>query len=152
MAITDLDITDNDDALYYNLSIHTADLGMTNDCKRGLCAIEDGDLLRVMLHLFGMDVTRSWYFEPLLDGCGYISQYTGEPIIGGDLIVGYQRTDDNWKRFGLKNLEKYLFTDQGVDILLQQIEDSKMVRNMRMEDKAKKRGRGRPKGSVKQKV
>lgn len=96
MAITDLDTTDNDDALYYNLSIHTADLGMTNLCKRGLCAIEDGDLLRVMLHLFGMDVTRSWYFEPLLDGCGYVSQYTGQPIIGGDLIVGYERQDDNW--------------------------------------------------------
>ena len=152
MAITDLDIIKDDEALYHNFVLHTCDLAITKVCERGLCVVDDEDLFKVLLHLFGMDVTRNYYKSPLLDGCGYISQYTGEPIIGGDLIVGYQRTDDNWKRFGLKNLEKYLFTDTGVDILLQQIEDSKMVRNMRMEDKAKKRGRGRPKGSVKQKV
>ena len=152
MAITDLDITDNEDYLYHNMTIHLADLAITKVCERGLCVVDDEDLFKVLLHLFGMDVTRNYYKSPLLDGCGYISQYTGEPIIGGDLIVGYEREDDNWKRFGLKNLEKYLFTEEGVDILLQQIEDSKMVRNMRMEDKAKKRGRGRPKGSVKQKV
>ena len=152
MAITDLDITDNEDYLYHNKTIHLADLAITKVCERGLCVVDDEDLFKVLLHLFGMDVTRNYYKSPLLDGCGYISQYTGEPIIGGDLIVGYEREDDNWKRFGLNNLEKYLFTDEGSDVLLQTIEDAKTLRNIREADKAKKRGRGRPKGSVKQKI
>lgn len=149
MAITDLDIVTDDDQLYHNFTLHISDLAITKVCERGLCVVDDEDLFKVLLHLFGMDVTRNYYKQPLLDGCGYISQYTGQPIIGGDLIVGYERTDNNWKKHGMKNLEKYLFTDEGVDILLQQIEDSKLVRNLRAEDKAKKRGRGRPKGSVK---
>lgn len=149
MAITDLDIVTDDDQLYHNFTLHISDLAITKVCERGLCVVDDEDLFKVLLHLFGMDVTRNYYKQPLLHGCGYISQYTGQPIIGGDLIVGYERTDNNWKKYGMKNLEKYLFTDEGVDILLQQIEDSKLVRNLRAEDKAKKRGRGRPKGSVK---
>lgn len=140
-------LDEDDVALYYNLQCHILDLGANTICQKGLCTVEDRDLQQAIMHLIGFDLTRPISYEKLKDGVKYKSELTEAVYVGGELVLGYERQDKQWKLFGKENFVKFLHTEEGATELLQMIEDVKMKRNL----PKPKRGRGRPVGTVKNK-
>lgn len=136
---------DDDVSLYYNLQCHILDLGANVICRKGLCTIEDNDLQKAILHLIGFDLTRPISYEKLRDDVKYKSELTDMTYVGGELILGYERSDKQWNLYGKKNFVKFLHTEEGAKELLQTIEDIKEKRRLGKP----KRGRGRPVGSGK---
>lgn len=76
--------------------------------------------LKSILHLLGFDTNKPITKDILAEGekVGYRSRVTGEVVYGVHHVYhGYERTDDNWKKYGQANAHKYL-ASEGVQELL----------------------------------
>lgn len=112
---------DEDDYLPHNYSVHVGDIADSLFAKRFNKPLSKKQT-KALLYLYGMDVSRKWSTEDLDANTSMRSPITGDVVKGGWLYTGFQRTDEVWRKDGIKNLQKFLYTPEGVDELINQME------------------------------
>lgn len=100
--------------LPHNYSVHIGDIAGSVLAKKWQGELSPTQLDAV-LYMFGIDIDRFNTKEDLDKDTTMRSPITGDVVVGGFLHVGYERTDETWKKHGLRNLQKYLFTEEGCD-------------------------------------
>jgi hypothetical protein len=110
MKLDDLPVIDSK---WYdrNYNITLADIAATEVCKRGHCSLENDKVLKAILYLYGMDVSRGFELVKLEEGAAIRSSITTLVQNGGYIYSGFIRTDDNWEKFGKKLMIKLLWED-----------------------------------------
>jgi hypothetical protein len=108
-----LDNLPNIDKKFYdrNYNITLSDIAATEVCKQGHCSLENDKVLKAILHLYGMDITRDFEKVKLEEGAAIRSSITNQVQKGGHVYSGFIRTDDNWEKFGKKLMIKMLWED-----------------------------------------
>lgn len=104
-----------------NYAVHLADIADTLFAKQYTKELSPKQL-NAVLHMFGLDIKRTVNMEVLGEGSLVRSYLTGGINRGGYLYSGYERTDKQWKKYGLTNIQKYLYTPEGVSIFIDVIE------------------------------
>jgi hypothetical protein len=109
-----------------NYSVHISDIASSK-----LAKIYNKELspsqLDAVLYLYGLDVNRENTIQQLDSGTSMRSAITGNVFNGGYLHVGYQRVDKVWLKSGIKNLQKYLYTEDGVNELIKILDKENVV-------------------------
>jgi hypothetical protein len=114
----------DDDFLPYTYSVHIGDIADSLFAKvfnKSGKALTDNQT-KALLHMYGIDVARKNDVEELDINTTMRSPITGDVVNGGWLYVGFERTDNIWRKSGIKNLQKFLYTQEGVEELIKQME------------------------------
>jgi hypothetical protein len=109
-----------------NYSVHISDIASSMLAKKYNKPLSPSQLDAV-LYLYGLDVHRENTIVQLDNETSMRSGITGDVFSGGYLHTGYQRTDKVWLQGGIKNLQKYLYTEDGVNELIEVLDKENVV-------------------------
>ena len=102
----------------YNLTITMSDIASLPICKKGYCSGDNNKMIKAILFLMGMDVTKDYEQVLMQNEDGELksirSALTDDVQTGGYIFMGYERD-----KYNAKTGYKYLFTDEGIAELME---------------------------------